>query len=463
LDGLNGKKGYFTSTPKCVYTAFYESIGQLVYYYDSYINKRPTTITEPYDPDAERFGDYKNKITKVMIDASMQDAALTSTKNMFANLKSLANIKDMENLNTEKVEDMSYMFYGCEALTSVNLYSFNTAKVEDMSNMFSGCSALPKVDVHIFNVSKVTNMNNMFLNCAALTTIYCNGDWSSYGASSTDMFKGCTQLIGNKNTTYDPSHVSGEYACRDGFNGKKGYFTSRAMRMYTEYNDLSTTLTYYFDGLYESRTGVEFYEPDDISAERFSGYNDKISVVKIDESLKTAMLASTASMFFGGNPGLSLTSLTTIIGLENLNTEDVTDMNGMFFGCSKLKTLDLTSLNIENVEDMSYMFHGCEALTTIYCNSDWSQYSVLNSENMFSGCTSLIGGNFTVFNSSHVDVSYAHPDEAGNPGYFSKKKTTDIDKITNEQSPMTNKIIKDGQFFILRGKKVYTITGAEVR
>jgi hypothetical protein len=34
--------------------------------------------------------------------------------------------------------------------------------------------------------------------------------------------------------------------------------------------------------------------------------------------------------------------------------------------------------------------------------------------------------------------------------------------ITNEQSAITNKIIKDNQFFILRGDKTYNVMGAEV-
>ena len=38
-----------------------------------------------------------------------------------------------------------------------------------------------------------------------------------------------------------------------------------------------------------------------------------------------------------------------------------------------------------------------------------------------------------------------------------------IDQITNNQLPMTNKIIKDNQLLILRGEKVYTVTGQEVR
>ncbi|MBR5678070.1 MAG: leucine-rich repeat protein [Paludibacteraceae bacterium] len=40
---------------------------------------------------------------------------------------------------------------------------------------------------------------------------------------------------------------------------------------------------------------------------------------------------------------------------------------------------------------------------------------------------------------------------------------TDIDQITNDQLPVTHKIIKDNQIFILRGDKVYTVTGQEVK
>ncbi|MBQ2540823.1 MAG: DUF3791 domain-containing protein [Paludibacteraceae bacterium] len=38
-----------------------------------------------------------------------------------------------------------------------------------------------------------------------------------------------------------------------------------------------------------------------------------------------------------------------------------------------------------------------------------------------------------------------------------------IDQITDDQRPVTNKIIKDGQIFLLRGDKTYTATGQEVK
>ncbi len=40
---------------------------------------------------------------------------------------------------------------------------------------------------------------------------------------------------------------------------------------------------------------------------------------------------------------------------------------------------------------------------------------------------------------------------------------TGIDQITKDQSPITNKILRNGQILILRGEKVYTVTGQEVK
>ena len=42
-------------------------------------------------------------------------------------------------------------------------------------------------------------------------------------------------------------------------------------------------------------------------------------------------------------------------------------------------------------------------------------------------------------------------------------ETQGIETITNDLLPITNKVIKDGQIFILRGDKIYTITGTTVK
>ena len=86
-----------------------------------------------------------------------------------------------------------------------------------------------------------------------------------------------------------------------------------------------------------------------------------------------------------------LTTLETITGLEYLNTEKVTDMNGMFYNCLKLTSLDVTHFNTAKVTDMGYMFYNCSSLTTIYASSKFVTPQVSKSFNMFYNCKKLKG------------------------------------------------------------------------
>ena len=38
----------------------------------------------------------------------------------------------------------------------------------------------------------------------------------------------------------------------------------------------------------------------------------------------------------------------------------------LFYGCSRLLSLDLSNFNTKNVKDMSYMFFGCTSINELY-------------------------------------------------------------------------------------------------
>ena len=69
---------------------------------------------------------------------------------------------------------------------------------------------------------------------------------------------------------------------------------------------------------------------------------------------------------------------------------------------------------------MDGIFRECNNLTTITVSNNFVTNNVTNSYYMFTGCTSLVGGNGTVFNSSYVDKTYARIDRSGTPGYFTQ-------------------------------------------
>lgn len=175
---------------------------------------------------------------------------VTTTKSMFDGCDKLTTL-DLSRFNTAKVTDMANMFNLCQSLVNLNISSFNTASVKDMSNMFAGCAVLNKIDVSkfetgsllnadgmfsgcesiaelnlsSFDLANVTSINKMFAGCSALTTIRTAEDanWSSV-ASHTNVFEGCTSLVG---IGIDGTHcnyqdgVDAPFVCADG----NGYFT----------------------------------------------------------------------------------------------------------------------------------------------------------------------------------------------------------------------------------------------
>ena len=80
--------------------------------------------------------------TRVVFDASFRDFRPTTTAKWFYCCEALKQIEGLEYLNTSEVKDMSYMFYDCKALTSLDLKNFNTQNVTDMNSMFAKCGAL---------------------------------------------------------------------------------------------------------------------------------------------------------------------------------------------------------------------------------------------------------------------------------------------------------------------------------
>ena len=96
-----------------------------------------------------------------------------------------------------------------------------------------------------------------------------------------------------------------------------------------------------------------------------------------------------------------LTKLETITGLEYLNTEKVTDMYSMFWGCSSLISLDVTHFNTANVTDMSEMFFMCSSLTSLDV-THFNTAKVTDMYSMFYSCSSLTSLDVTHFNTAKV-------------------------------------------------------------
>ena len=114
---------------------------------------------------------------------------------MFQKCKNIEKIEFSPSFITEKVKDISLMFYDCNNLKSVNL-SFDTQNVENMKGLFQNCYNLKKLDLSSFKTDKVKKMISMFENCTLLEEI--KFDLDKFKTISVEymcnMFKGCQSL-----------------------------------------------------------------------------------------------------------------------------------------------------------------------------------------------------------------------------------------------------------------------------
>ena len=361
---------------------------------------------------------------------------------------------NLTNFNTANVGDMSFMFYGCSALKSIDLTNFNTAKVVYMDNMFYGCSALKSLDLTNFNTAEVVNMNNMFYGCSALTTIYASDkfvtDNVKYGL---DMFTGCKSLKDYSDSKTD--HTYANY-------GTIGYFTP--VFDYAEFDNATGTLTFRRSlskpaGAYD--LNVESNDPG------WNAQSANIKKVVFDASFANARPTSCCRWF------ADCFYLTEIEGIENLNTQNVTDMSwmftccyaltsldvsnfntqkvedmtDMFLGCEGLSLLDLSNFNTERVENMSSMFSGCSTLQTIFASDKFVTDQVFGGDDMFIGCENLKGFIDYISDSGKDNNKYANY----KTGYFTKLVGKNGEKkigATGETLATENLVLDDGKDFV---------------
>ena len=105
-------------------------------------------------------------------------------------------------------------------------------------------------------------------------------------------------------------------------------------------------------------------------------------------------------------PGeIIIPSSTVEASFKGSNTSNVTDMNGMFYYCRALTSLDVSSFDTSNVTDMNSMFNGCRALTSLDLRN-FNTSNVTNMNRIFASCINLTSLDLSNFNTSNVTSMY---------------------------------------------------------
>ena len=417
------------------------------------------------DEELPAWNTHKNKITRVVFEASFANARPTTCYAWFKNFSELMKIEGIENLNTENVTSMAFMFSSCNKLAELDVTHFNTANVKNMEYMFECCKGLSSLDVTNFNTANVTNMlamfgrtsltsldvthfntanvkdmTSMFYACKGLTSLDVTNFNTANVTSMRDMFCKCDKLTSLDVTNFNTAKVTDManmfFGCKmlkeiyvsDKFvtdavtNSYQMFAYCESLSGDIDWSDKATDKTYaktdggYFrDKAYDNRPFVKF--ADGTLTFRW-GYKKTLGENEYElnsgknqpkwntHNRKISKVVFEAS-FANARPTncyawfKSFRNLTQIAGIENLNTENVKDMSDMFYICSGLISLDVTHFNTENVKDMSNMFYGCSGLISLDV-THFNTENVTSMRNMFYSCSSLTSLDVTNFNTANV-------------------------------------------------------------
>lgn len=155
------------------------------------------------------------------------------------------------------------------------------------------------------------------------------------------------------------------------------------------------TLTFYYDKQKTSRGGYDI-GPFALNDTRWGGHSGDITKVVFDDSFAGyTSLTSTAYWF------MDCYNLTTIEKIWKLKSDNVTNMQGMFYDCRNLTEIDVSNLHMQSVKDMSSMFMKCAKLKSL----DFMGNPIANVTDMncaFRECSSLSSLMMTEFDTRNV-------------------------------------------------------------
>ena len=315
---------------------------------------------------------------------------VTNMRNLFNKCYALEEITGIGNLDTSSVTDLEQAFADCGSLTKLDVGSWDVSSVEDMSHTFRGCEALTGLDIGGWDIGKVREFNSMFAskgsNTGAMKLVDLDlSDWDMSSATNISyMFYGCGSLKTMDMSNWDVSHVTTTY------------------HMFADCYDLES---------------LDFTGWNTTSLTNMDGmFNDCHELTVLDLSdFDTANVTDISQIFEGCN------SLIEIIGFGQWDTSSLVDAAQLFNANGtnmQIEVVDLSGWNTSKVTAFDLTFNGCANLKTIYVGDGWDVDQVTESGSMFSGCYSLVGGNGTTFDSTKTDITYAHVDAEGVPGYL---------------------------------------------
>ena len=302
--------------------------------------------------------------------------------------------------NDDKLEDKNYTSYNftCEGSTSYKYFKWEISAIHSGSTLQVGEFELKLNTCSHKNANGSDALGAVIETvdptCAehGYTTHECSLCHSTVKVYKDDELKAHT-LTHHEATSDIKEHwqcdVCHKYFSDSNATQEVTYGSLLFDQAYAMFDDATETLTFSYGTKPEGAYALNQERPEP------EWRMQKISTVVFDASFAYARPTSCSHWFE------DCIYLTRIEGIWNLNTENVTDMKYMFYGCSSLRSLDLTNFDTGNVTDMSDMFQNCYDLTSLDV-SNFNTSKVTDMSRMFQNCYDLTSLDVSNFNTSKV-------------------------------------------------------------
>lgn len=289
---------------------------------------------------------------------------LSDLSGLFTNMPNLKEV-NVTGLVTDKVENVSRMFYNDSALTTiVGLDTWDTSNVTDMSYIFASFTnpttdnhkpqglehtgSLKALDLSGWKTSNVTNMACMFTGQNHLETLKGLSNWNTSKVTNmAQMFHGLSKLqdgsLGDL-SKWDTSNVTD-------------------MTYMFAVMSLQTDLSFVNGWKTGMVTDMSYMFAKDEKLQKLDLSNWDVSSVGLKE---TEQNYSFGAMFSGD------TALTSVGDISHWRTDNVHDTRQMFYGTTSLKNIDLSGWNTGKLQIAEGMFWNSGAQ---YINLDHWDFS----------------------------------------------------------------------------------------
>ena len=407
-------------------------------------SKKNVSIAEHVDPSTKKFS--------FMYEGSRVDALFNENQKL----------ERCYTMPTEGMTNMSFVFYLCNSLKSVDTSAWDVSGVTNIHNMFEFCYSLEEIDMSPFEKAKplyvyglfgechslrsVTGLSRLdvsksdgdyvFYECEELTSIDISGWTLRSDTKYTDMFSGCAKLQrlladGLEPTTRtDTSYISNMFK---GCNSLNYVRTTKRFRDWCIANQdtiklpeamreggsgvwdlVDDTNENYISGKLASRLGA-YYNANGNTAQVKWFSNDVSSDLTFRTVFSVAENGNTIDYLFAENDEIER--------IDHIPVKGITNIESPFTQMDSLTYINLGGWDTSQVVDAHWLFYYMSSLETIEGISEWDVSKATRLNTMFYRCTKL----------EELDLSGWYTPVVSNMNYFiggcSKLKRLLIDKM----------------------------------